>query len=572
MSRTHNAGIVTAYGAAVRGGYTGTYEEFCAQQAQYAENARQMEQAVSDVRDIKESVESAVSEAEAHATNASQSATNASNSATSASNSAIDASQSATYASQFADNASNSANDASQSASSAQTSANNASTSEQNAQQSAEDAQDILESVQAEGDTQIGRVQEKADEVMDLIPEDYTQMQSDIQNMSVEISNNGIDILKAFPTDSTTGDIVSFIDGADDIPVKNLTVNIEPVQSGTGNPSPDNVRPISGWTGAKVTHTKKNLFGGEALKQRLLELGGYTYGDEVDAIEIGAASLSGKVLFSEFKSNTRYTFIITCKKASGNTSSNLQLRYDSGSNTSLYLIESITDKQKIIVTSDADRTLVGLYGINASRGLIVYPEECGIFEGILTESDFVPYQGNTLDIDWTNEAGEVFGGTLNVITGILTKTHVFSELPVGGWSVSGVNFWRNQSGMSLSTPAKIGYCSHYPCATDILGNKVIIFGKSGFSTVSRFIIRDNTFASVSDLEAYLSAQKEAGTPVTVAYPLATPRTYQLTPNEVKTILGENNIFADTGDVSVEYRADIKKYIDKVVATAVSALS
>ena len=58
----------------------------------------------------------------------------------------------------------------------------------------------------------------------------------------------------------------------------------------------------------------------------------------------------------------------------------------------------------------------------------------------------------------------------------------------------------------------------------------------------------------------------------MAYPLAIPVTYQLTPQEVKTILGENNIFADTGDVSVEYRADIKKYIDKVVATAISALS
>lgn len=30
MSRTYSAGIATAYGAAVRGGYTGTYDEFCA--------------------------------------------------------------------------------------------------------------------------------------------------------------------------------------------------------------------------------------------------------------------------------------------------------------------------------------------------------------------------------------------------------------------------------------------------------------------------------------------------------------------------------------------------------------
>lgn len=49
------------------------------------------------------------------------------------------------------------------------------------------------------------------------------------------------------------------------------------------------------------------------------------------------------------------------------------------------------------------------------------------------------------------------------------------------------------------------------------------------------------------------------------YPLATPHTYQLTPEEVKTILGQNNIFTDCGDVTVQYRADTKLYIDKVVS-------
>lgn len=192
MSKTHNAGIVTAYGAAVRGGYTGTYEEFCAQQAQYAENARQMEQAVSDVRQIKTSVESAVSEAEGYANNANQSATNASNSATQASESASNANQSA-------NNASSSADSASQSASSAQTSANNASTSEQNAHQSAEDAhqsvedaQDILESVQTEGNTQIGRVQAKGNEIIDSLPDDFTEIQNELNAL-----NGSLGTLKA---------------------------------------------------------------------------------------------------------------------------------------------------------------------------------------------------------------------------------------------------------------------------------------------------------------------------------------------------------------------------------------
>jgi hypothetical protein len=56
MATTYNAGIVTAYGAAVRGGYTGTYEEFCAQQAGYAQSAAAVEQAKEDVQELVDGI------------------------------------------------------------------------------------------------------------------------------------------------------------------------------------------------------------------------------------------------------------------------------------------------------------------------------------------------------------------------------------------------------------------------------------------------------------------------------------------------------------------------------------
>lgn len=37
-------------------------------------------------------------------------------------------------------------------------------------------------------------------------------------------------------------------------PVKSVTIPFEPKQEGTGDPSPDNVRPISGWTGCEIRH------------------------------------------------------------------------------------------------------------------------------------------------------------------------------------------------------------------------------------------------------------------------------------------------------------------------------
>lgn len=56
--------------------------------------------------------------------------------------------------------------------------------------------------------------------------------------------------------------------------------------------------------------------------------------------------------------------------------------------------------------------------------------------------------------------------------------------------------------------------------------------------------------------------KIAMTGVQFVYELVDPVTYQLTPHEVRSLLGSNTIYADTGDTSVEYRADIQRYIDK----------
>ena len=53
--------------------------------------------------------------------------------------------------------------------------------------------------------------------------------------------------------------IASFTDGAKGIPLKNLVVDINAVQSGSGTPSPTNVRAISGWSSCNVTRCGKNI-------------------------------------------------------------------------------------------------------------------------------------------------------------------------------------------------------------------------------------------------------------------------------------------------------------------------
>ncbi len=140
----YSAGIVTAYGAAKRAGYTGTYEDFCRQQAQYADNA------------------SAVEQAKQTAVSASQSAVSASTTAQTAERNAKASEQSASTQAQLAGQ---SAQDAQTAESNAQTYAQSASASAGSAQQSAQTAQAVLES----------------------IPEDYSDLAEDVDKLKADL-------------------------------------------------------------------------------------------------------------------------------------------------------------------------------------------------------------------------------------------------------------------------------------------------------------------------------------------------------------------------------------------------
>ena len=80
---------------------------------------------------------------------------------------------------------------------------------------------------------------------------------------------------------------------------------------------------------------------------------------------------------------------------------------------------------------------------------------------------------------------------------------------------------------------------------------------------NRWIVRDTDY---SDKDIFASAVSSQ----TLVYPLATPTTYQLTPQEVTSLLGGNTVWADSGNVEVTYKADIQKYIDKKISAVLNA--
>jgi len=186
MSKTYSAGIVTAYGAAKRAGYQGTYEDFCRQQAGYAENAAAVEQAKTTAVNAANTATAKAGEATTAATDAQTAKTQTEAAASqaltdigTARSSAISAVQ--TKGAIQTANARAQAQAAEASATTASTKASEASASATSAGQSATNA--------AASATSAANAASAAQGVLDSIPEDYSDLSEDVDKLQADLES-----------------------------------------------------------------------------------------------------------------------------------------------------------------------------------------------------------------------------------------------------------------------------------------------------------------------------------------------------------------------------------------------
>lgn len=168
----------------------------------------------------------------------------------------------------------------------------------------------------------------------------------------------------------------------------------------------------------------------------------------------------------------------------------------------------------------------------------------------------------------------VYGGTLEVETGVLTVTRGTVMLNgTESWTISGA------SSGEFYTPChtlvkKTNYTGSIVCdklqVTSNAYSDVFFNGQyvvSGYPDTNNAYPNQNwIYLKTTDDVVDANALKTwlASNPVTLVYELVTPQTYQLTPVQVKTLLGYNNIWTDSGTVEVQYRANIGLYIQKII--------
>ena len=348
--------------------------------------------------------------------------------------------------------------------------------------------------------------------------------------------------------DTASGDIASFPDGADGLPVKDLTVAIEPVQSGTGDPSPTNVRPISGWTGCNVTRTGKNL---AKPYQYTAETGNVTFVyDGNGGITLnGTATASNAVPTVSAAISNGFTFPL----AAGTYIPSLS---DTGAYVEVYDSDTTTRLSNGNAFTISNETNV-LIRVSENIGTVYDNKKYYIqLELGTTPSAYEPYIGTVIPISWQSEAGTVYGGSDEIVSGALTSTMGMVDLGTLTWGKSGDRMYAQLESQSITGWTFNLLSSQY--VTSVYINQSTppvdcIMGRNN----NNIFIYDSAYTDPAAFKAAMSG-------VQLCYELATHQTYQLTPAEViTTLLGQNNVWADCGPVSVEYPADTKLYIQKI---------
>lgn len=197
---------------------------------------------------------------------------------------------------------------------------------------------------------------------------------------------------------------------------------------------------------------------------------------------------------------------------------------------------NIVDKEYSDAT-DFKNSLAGVYLIyeleTATAPTITQPDINGLISAFGADLNAIVF-GQT-----------VFGGSLNVTTGLLTVTYLLKKISELTW------FYNSTYDFFAATLSDlIGGYSELDIKSSVFEN---IYGRNNADmadapngTINHFgvtvKVKDTDYTDATAFKTALANE-------TIWYKLATPIEIQLTAEEIQTIIGNNNIWSNTGDIS-----------------------
>ena len=338
-------------------------------------------------------------------------------------------------------------------------------------------------------------------------------------------------------------------------PVK-VTCEFSPIQEGTGDPSPDNVRPISGWTGCNITDVVNFL-------------AGVTFERGTIAAATGQEQASTNRLRSDYIWLVAGTYTVTSKSGYKNVVDVYDSEKAFKKNES-YTSWSETSSREFTLSSD-----------RYIRILFSKPDNANITLNELTDNEMlIGSQSTTLSITFTDpstgDSMTVYGGTVTLnedgSADLVSDMWIYT---IDGGVVRASNDSYNSDTSTYVRKNNFGIRYKKSISTVIDKNisDSLIYAKSNYGATAASNSWGNAYNSYTDIgirldnslcgilatdtyaervvkvNAYL-----ADHPITVGGELETPITYHFDNiGQLNSFSGQNNIWHNmNGDITVEY--------------------
>lgn len=325
----------------------------------------------------------------------------------------------------------------------------------------------------------------------------------------------------------------------------------EPTQAGTGEPSPDNIRPISGRDNVKVQRSGENLLNITPFAKVTNK------GVIFEYIADGGIHIEGTPTASA-DSPTFPVPILAPGKYYG---------VDMGPEIAASIVVTRDGKRFWMNAKAGFEILAGdvthYWYMIVTKGATVDKMVCPyIVPGSTPPTTYTPYRGDTLALALPST---VYGGTVDAVTGEGAETWKLVTLDgTEAWGINVMYLYLDAKLPSSNNQQRYGLCSHFVYRYDYAGDGVFV--DAGGIWLGKAMSDKYT---VDSWKSYLAAQYAAGTPVQIAYKLATPTPFTATGAQpISSLSGVNTIMTDADSVMVTGRADpIKRITDLEDAVA-----
>ena len=360
------------------------------------------------------------------------------------------------------------------------------------------------------------------------------------------------------PEETAEGNPISITD-ASGLSAKSCEVTFSPIQSGSGDPSPENVRPISGRDSLVLRNGGKNLFDISTMNHSPI------------VVSDGVATATAAQFYSYYENgghklwvNTlppRITMSFYAKRdeTSATSGNGLQIKfvYKDGTVDTTNLPNSTTEYTQFTITSRLTKELDYITIGYSSQGSLTWNLKDIQIETGATATDFVPFVSLTPHTATFSDT--VYGGSYDFVSGEGLVNYGMFDLGDLTWTKDGDNRYYHRFSADfnmktwLSNQQPNGYCSCYSMVTQA---EYTYRRKGGLtvtisSQVPTIMIYDPNY-NESDFQTYINGNK-------LCYELATPTEITLTAEQIALLKGNNTLWTDGDNIELVYSADIKQW-------------